>query len=186
MSQDPTTEISGTRYAMKLLRGREARTVGLLVTSAALRGIAVAIGKADLSKILKQLPKLEDATKASFLESLSWPEISAAIGGLADGGATLLEMVGPDGLEVITKAFTDQCTVWVPADHAGAVGQVFPVPLSNREDHWVGKWTQYLQWLAWGTRINSFFPELPGLAASPISASGSAGGSGAVANQASA
>jgi hypothetical protein len=184
MSQDPTTEISGTRYAMRLLRGRESRTVGLLVTSAILRGVSVAIAKADLSKLLKQIPDLQTkdaegkSSVATLLASLSWSEISGALGGIADGGATVLEMIGPDALEVITKAFTDQCTVWAPADHSGAGGQVFPVPLSNRDDHWVGKWSQYLQWLAWGVRANGFFPELPGLGASPKPANGSAGGSG--------
>jgi len=183
---DPTTTIAGTQYTTKLLRGREARTVGLLVTAAALRGIAVAIGKADLSKILKQLPEFKEAPSIKILANLSWQEVSSALGGLADGGATLLEMIGPDGIEVISNAFTAQCTVYVPSPVAAAAGQVFPTPLSNDPDYWVGKWPAFLQWLLWQIGANGFFPDWRGLAASPKPATGSAGASAAEAPTASA
>lgn len=187
---DPSTIISGTKYSMTPLRGREARTVGLLVTSATLRGIAAVVSKTDLSKLLKQLPDLsnlgEEGKGAQILANLSWPEIAAALGGLADGGATLLEMLGAEGMETLTSVFTSQCTVWAhaPSDPA-RTGATYPVPLANQDDHWVGKWPQFIQWLIWGVKVNGFFPELPGLAASPTLANGSAGVSGSAAPTAS-
>ena len=174
-----TITIGGIRYDQNLLGGRETRAVGLLVTSACLRGIAVAMAKADLSRIVSILKSAEDGDDAkklllTLVDTADWKEIASVLGGVADGGATLLEMIGPDGLEVMTAHFAAQTTVHLPPDHQGAVG-TFGVPLSNREDHWQGRWPQYLQWLAWGTRINGFFPDVGALVASSKRANGTAG-----------
>jgi hypothetical protein len=180
--QDPSTVIGGVQYATKLLGGRDARVVGLIVSSAFLRGLSVAVAKADLTKLIKDLPGLKsDSGETStegltqkLLDTLAWSEIAATLGGVADGAATVLEMVGPDGLETLSNAFTAQTTVWLPSDAPGAAG-VFPVALSNRNDHWVGRWPQYLQWLIWEVRVNGFFPDLGELLARSKPSTGTAG-----------
>ena len=175
---DPTTTIAGTKYSTKLLGGREARTVGVLVTSAVLRGLGAAMAKADLSKILAKAPALADGEPSQLLASLvattDWKELASVLGGLADGGATLLEMLGPDGLEILTAHFTAQTTAFLPPDHPGAAG-VYPVPLASREDHWQGKWPQFLQWLAWCVRANGFLGDWDALVARSKQATGTAG-----------
>lgn len=186
MAQEPTTTIAGIQYSTKLLGGRDARAVGLVVTSAVLRGISVALGKADLSKIIKAFTAPAEAPEGAtaetserrlsrMLESLSWGEIAGALGGIADGGATLLEMLGPDGLERATAAFTAQTTVYLPSPVASAGGQLFATPLANRDDHWVGRWPQYLQWLMWEVQVNGFFPDLAAMAARSRPSNGTAG-----------
>lgn len=174
----PTTTIAGTRYDMALLTGRDARAVGLIVTSAALRALAVAMSKADLATIVKQLQgpdgQVSGASLKNLVDTLSWPDISKNLAAVGDGFATLLETIDADGLETLSACFTAKTTAYVKSDHPGST-EVYPTPLANRDDYWTGKWTQYLQWLAWGVRINGFLGDWDQLVARSQPATGTAG-----------
>jgi hypothetical protein len=178
----PETTIGGIRYSMKPLGGRETRAVGIVVTSSVLRGVAVAMGKADLSKLVDNFQKAaakDDLTAAQqgmrLLTTMSWKDIASTVGGVADGGATVIEQLGPDGMEVLAKAFSSKCSAWLPSPVANA--GVYETPLDNQDDHWVGRWPQFLQWLWWGVSVNGFLGDLGALVARSSPPSGTAGGS---------
>jgi hypothetical protein len=174
----PTTTIAGTRYDMGLLTGREARTVGLIVTSAALRALAVALAKADLSSLLSKVKgpdgEISATSLKALIETMAWPEIAKNLGALGEGGAALLETIDASGLEALDRAFTAKTVAFIKSEHPSDTN-VYPTPLSNRDDYWTGKWMEYLQWLAWGVRVNGFLGDWTRLGARSPSPTGTAG-----------
>jgi hypothetical protein len=131
------TTIQGTRYRMRLLGGEDAVRAACIVTGPAFRAIDTLIAKLDLTK---------------GLEGLGVSDIAA----LPAVAAQVFESIGYHGIVALTKMFSEQTTVFVPSGVQGDT-QLHPVPMTNRTDHFVGKWPAHLAWLGWAVMANGFF-----------------------------